>query len=65
MKLFYASEIEWDADGGDATDLGLPYYAHVFAEEESDVVDVLSDELGYCISTLNITEVLNPMVLSG
>ena len=52
---FSVDSIVWDTDGYSARSLGLPREATVYAEDEDEVVDVLSDEFGYCIEALNIT----------
>ena len=56
MRLFHATDILWDTDNELQEGLGLPSSAYVHAEDEDDIADALSDELGYCIKSLNTEE---------
>jgi hypothetical protein len=54
MKLFKATEINWDTDG---VPTALPLSAYVYTDDEGSVADALSDEFGFCIHNLSIEEV--------
>ena len=71
MQLFRVTDIVWDCDDGATTDdhrresaeaLGLPSSAYVNADDEDAVSNVLSDQLGYCVQSLNIEEVAEELV---
>lgn len=63
MKLFRASNIVWDLDEGDTpASLGLPYSVHVYAESEDDVADAISDEMGWCVRSLDVVEITETLV---
>jgi hypothetical protein len=61
MKLYRVTAIKWDEDSvGDADD--LPTSAYVHADDEDEVTDLLSDELGFCILSLEIEEATEALV---
>ena len=62
MKLYHVTSILWDTDGELQEGLGLPSNAYVYAEEEDEIAGALSDELGYCILSLNVSEADGPLV---
>lgn len=53
MPKFYVSNIIWDTDG---ETVDLPDTAVVEAEDDSEVLDVLSDEYGWLIESCTIEE---------
>lgn len=54
MSLFKVEGIEWDTDG--AVVEGLPTNTEIFADSEDDLSDILSDEYGWCVSSIEHTE---------
>ena len=44
-----AFNIDYDTDG---EDINLPYEVFVEVEDEEDIVDVVSDQTGFCIFSL-------------
>lgn len=62
MQLFKATDIDWDCDDDVesaeqrrecADALNLPNTVYVHTDSEDEIADVLTDEFGYCIKTLN------------
>ena len=56
MPMFRVTDIEWDTDGVDPSDLNLPIETVIEADDEDEVADALSDKYGWCIFGLNIEE---------
>ena len=53
----YAVDIDWDTDGEDEEDLGLPSRVEIpFFVEDDEIADYLSDEYGYCVFGFNIEQ---------
>lgn len=53
----YAVDIEWDTDGEDEEDLGLPSRVEIpFFVEDDEIADYISDEYGYCVFGFNIEQ---------
>ena len=54
MKIVRLSDIQWDTDGEDPTELGLPReYIAVVDDDwnpEEEAADLLSDAFGFCIN---------------
>lgn len=68
MILFRVTDIVWDMEGeGEETQegAGLPDSAYVHADCEDDVTDHLSDNIGFCIKTLNIEPCEDYLVFAG
>lgn len=53
LTLYHVQGISWDTDG-EETD--LPTSGYVNAESVDDIADVLSDEYGYCIFSIDSAE---------
>ena len=52
MSRFLVTGIEWDTDGIDPVELGLPDAIDVEADDEDDISGVLSDSWGWCILSI-------------
>ena len=51
MDLYKLTDIEWDCDGADPKEYGLPIEeAEIESDDIEDVINDLSDEWGWCIS---------------
>lgn len=54
----YAVDIDWDTDGEDEEDLGLPSRVEIpFFVDDDEIADYLSDEYGYCVFGFNIEQI--------
>lgn len=51
--VYEVTNIKWDTDGARVK---LPKNAIVEAEDEDEIADILSDEYGFCIYSLEIKE---------
>lgn len=51
MRVWEVTNIVWDTDG---EAVNLPTEAHVLAEDASEVADILSDEIGWCVLSLDV-----------
>jgi hypothetical protein len=47
--IIHVKNIEWETDGEDPAQLGLPFHASVDVDDEEDVADALSDEYGWLV----------------
>jgi hypothetical protein len=65
MKTFRLFNIQWDTDGGDPHELGLPS-EHIAVVDDDDwdpaeeAADLLSDEYGFCVLGCCFTVLTNP-----
>lgn len=46
---YKVKNIQWDTDGEDPEEIGLPKDAVIEAESEDEIADALSDYYGWCI----------------
>ena len=54
----YITDIDWDTDGKNKDELGLPDVVVVTDDiDEDEIADMLSDEYGYCVQSFCIEEV--------
>ena len=64
MKVVRLFNIQWDTDGEDPKELGLPSEQIVVAEDdfdpENDAADLLSDQFGFCIEGCSFKVLSNP-----
>ena len=51
MPKFLAYDINWDTDGADPDELGLPTETTIEADDEESVADALSDLFGWCVNS--------------
>lgn len=54
MKTYYVSGIKWDCDEYDPQECGCPNETYVNAEDVENAIEVLSEEYGYCIESVNL-----------
>lgn len=65
MKTICLFNIQWDTDGGDPKELGLPdeHIAIVHDDDwnpEEDAADLLSDRYGFCVKGCSFAVLNNP-----
>ena len=65
MKTFRLLNIQWDTDGSDPQELGLPSEHIAVVDDDEwdpaeDAADLLSDEYGFCVLGCSFTVLTNP-----
>ena len=53
--LYRVSDIDWDTDGEEIAD--LPESAYVWADDEDEALEAVSDEAGWCIEGAVVEEI--------
>ena len=54
-RLYRVDDIEWDTCGYDIED--LPAVAYVWADDEDEALDAVSEETGWCIEAAVVEEI--------
>ena len=64
MKTVRLFNIQWDVDGEDPNDLGLPNDHIAFVDDEwtpeDDAADLLADQYGFCVDGCSFKVLANP-----
>ena len=64
MKIVRLFNIQWDTDGEDPTELGLPTEHIAVVDDDwtpvDDAADLLSDRYGFCVHGCSFTVLSNP-----
>ena len=51
----YITDIDWDTDGENKDELGLPDVVVVTDDiDEDEIADMLSDDYGFCVNSFSI-----------
>jgi len=64
MKIVRLYGIQWDTDGEDPTELGLPSDTIAVVDDDwtpvDDAADLLADQFGFCVTGCSFTVLSNP-----
>jgi hypothetical protein len=64
MKIIRLFNIQWDTDGEDPAELGLPSEHIAVVDDDwnpvDDAADLLSDQYGFCVTGCSFTVLSNP-----